>query len=429
MGGKAQPSRSAAPEEQPSPLNESQKASVLRALEDIRKSNAFRTRKRCQQFLSYIVERTLEGQGELLKERTLGVELYQRMPTYLTGEDSVVRVEAGEVRRRLAQYYTTEAQSPEVRIEIPLGSYTPEFHWNHSEAHPPETKKAAFPATVVSHLLAISLTVLVMSGVFALILTHKPVHPPSVVDEFWAPLLKTPQSVLICLASPVVYIPSDDLYKRYARTYPEKYRAILETRGGPLDFNPNDTMQWKDMTPNDDTFAWIHDSFVAAQMAVIFDRIGKPSQMRSLNGLSFQDLRNSPAVLIGAFNNRWTLQMAANLPFSFVKKGASQTIRELAPKGRVWQTQYNAKGGLTLDYAVVSRVFDSKTGQPLIIVGGIGPPGTEATGEFLSHPDYLTNVLRSAPPGWQKMNFQAVLQTDVTDGIAGPPKVVATRFW
>jgi len=132
MGAKAHPSPSRPPLEHIPAQNESQKAAVLRALEDIRNSQAFRTSKRCKQFLSYIVERTLEGHGELLKERTLGVDIFHRRPTYMTAEDSVVRVEAGDVRRRLAQYYATEAQSPEVRIELPVGSYIPEFHWRPS---------------------------------------------------------------------------------------------------------------------------------------------------------------------------------------------------------------------------------------------------------------------------------------------------------
>ena len=428
MGMKARPSESGAPGQHLPLANESQKAAVFRALEDIRNSKAFGTSQRCKQFLSYIVERALEGRSDLLKERTLGVELFHRLPTYMTGEDAVVRVEAVDLRRRLARYYGTEALSPEVRIEIPVGSYIPEFHWNPGEADAPIKKKAGFPTTVGSHLLTISLTALVVAAVFAVILGHKPVQSASVGDQFWAPLFKTPQPVLICLPSALVYEPSVDLYKRSARTHPGKYQTTAE-RLGPIDLDPNDTLQWKDMTPRADLYVWKYDSYVAAQMSVIFDRIGKPSQVRNLNRISFQDLRNSPAVLIGAFNNRWTLQMAANLPFSFEEEGGIQTVREHASKGRVWRPEFNAEGTLTVDYGVIARVFDSETGQPLIIAAGIGPAGTEAAGEFLSHQDYLTNELHSAPPGWQRMNYQAVLKTDVTDDVAGAPKVVATRFW
>jgi hypothetical protein len=428
MGAKAHPSPSKPFLEHTPAQNESQRAAVLRALEDIQNSNAFRTSERCKQFLSYIVERTLEGHRELLKERTLGVDLFHRRPTYMTAEDSIVRVEAGDVRRRLMQYYATEAQSPKVRIELPVGSYIPEFHWDTLEAAAPMKKTARFPATARFRLLAITLAALGLIGLFAFILGgHKEGHPASVVDDFWAPLFRTPQPVLICIPSPVVYLPSRDLQKRHVRTHPEKYLTYAERLGG-ADLNPNDTLQWKDMIPNADLYVSKYDSYVAGQMSVIFDRIGKPSQVRSLNRISFEDLRDSPAVLIGAFSNRWTLDLAGKLLFSF-DEGEVQTIREGAPPGRVWRSQLDGSGKLTRDYAIVSRLPNSSTGQAIIIAAGIEPEGTEAAGEFLSHPEYRSTGLRSAPPGWQKMNFQAVLQTDVTDGVAGPPQVVATRFW
>jgi hypothetical protein len=396
-------------------------------LEDILSSKAFRASKRCKKFLSYIIERTLEGQTELLKERTLGVELCHRLPTYMTGEDPVVRLTAAEVRRRLLQFYTTEALSPEVRIEIPVGSYIPEFHWEPFAAPAPVTKKAGLPTIVVSPLLASLLTALVMMGVFALILTHKPVHPPSVVDEFWAPLFKTPQPILVCVPSPVVYLPSNDLYDSYARTHPGTYPPLIERWGTPLNLDPNEKVPWKDMVPHANMYVGKENIYAAEQILVVLDRIGKPSRLKTVTELSIRDLRSSPSVLIGSFSNRWTLELAGNLPFYFDERDG--TLREHAPLGRAWGPHRDANGKLTLDYALVSRLTNSHTGQALFIAAGTKGPGTEAAGEFLSHPDELSNALRSAPPGWQNMNFQAVLQTDITDGVSGPPQVVATRFW
>jgi len=119
-------------------LNEDQRAAVLHQLETILNSHVFRSSERCKQFLSYVVKHTLEGHDEHLKERTIGVELFHRPPMYATGEDPVVRVKATEVRRRLAQYYLEESHAPEVRIEIPVGSYIPEFHCGSTAAPPGE---------------------------------------------------------------------------------------------------------------------------------------------------------------------------------------------------------------------------------------------------------------------------------------------------
>jgi hypothetical protein len=81
------------------------------------------------------------------------------------------------------------------------------------------------------------------------------------------------------------------------------------------------------------------------------------------------------------------------------------------------------------DFAIVTRLLDSKTGQVLIAAAGLGANGTQAAGEFISRRDYLEEAFRSAPQDWQKKNLQVVLRTTVTDSVAGPPRVVATYFW
>src|ERR1700691_1404381 len=110
-------------------FDEVERTEVLRELDAILNSPVFQPSKRCQQFLSYVVRHRLEGNQERLKERTIGVDLFQRPAGYATGDDPVVRVQAGEVRRRLDQYYQGNPNTSVVRIELHVGSYTPEFKW------------------------------------------------------------------------------------------------------------------------------------------------------------------------------------------------------------------------------------------------------------------------------------------------------------
>src|ERR1035441_2754741 len=117
-------------------LDELEKTSVLRELDAILDSPVFQSSKRCQQFLSFVVHHRLEGNHERLKERTIGVDIFQRPAGYATGDDPVVRVQAGEVRRRLDQYYQATPNSSPVRIELHVGTYTPEFKWTHTAPHP-----------------------------------------------------------------------------------------------------------------------------------------------------------------------------------------------------------------------------------------------------------------------------------------------------
>ena len=94
-------------------------------LREVLESPAFKGSRRSQQFLQHIVERALSRRWDELKERTLGVELFGRSPSYDTGVDAIVRVTASDVRKRLHQFYAETGA--EIRIELHSGSYVPEF--------------------------------------------------------------------------------------------------------------------------------------------------------------------------------------------------------------------------------------------------------------------------------------------------------------
>jgi eukaryotic-like serine/threonine-protein kinase len=114
--------------EKPAKISAEQTASVRSALELVLLSDAFAGSKQCQDFLRLVVERALAGEVDTISERTIGVELFGRPADYDTSNDGVVRVRAAEVRKRLGQYYRETTASP-VHIELPPGSYVPEFHW------------------------------------------------------------------------------------------------------------------------------------------------------------------------------------------------------------------------------------------------------------------------------------------------------------
>src|SRR5579863_4863070 len=87
----------------------------------------FANSKRYPALLAYAVEQTLQGNASELKERSIGVEVFGRSPSYDANADPVVRITAGEVRKRLTQYYYDPVHRGEIVIELPTGSYVPTF--------------------------------------------------------------------------------------------------------------------------------------------------------------------------------------------------------------------------------------------------------------------------------------------------------------
>src|ERR1035438_4048075 len=130
-------SKAIAPRDAAHPLSRMDRESILAELQEVLASPHFCNSKRYPALLEYIVEKTLAGEADLLKERTLGVEVFDRPPSYDTNADTVVRYTAGEVRKRLSLYYSDLGRKPVIRISLPAGSYVPEFLHEHDEFEEP----------------------------------------------------------------------------------------------------------------------------------------------------------------------------------------------------------------------------------------------------------------------------------------------------
>lgn len=141
----------------PSAADLDRSAQVRDELQKIFASEAFKGGKRAQDFLHMVVDHALAGRFDHLRERMLGVEMFGRPVDYDTANDAVVRVKASEVRRRLAQYYQALASPPPVRIELPTGSYVPQFHFE-PEAPLAPPLPAAAPAPIPATPPAIAST-------------------------------------------------------------------------------------------------------------------------------------------------------------------------------------------------------------------------------------------------------------------------------
>jgi hypothetical protein len=128
-------------------LSELREQAVRAELGHLLESPAFRTSKRCREFLEHTVEHTMAGRSGALKERSLGVELF-RLPTdFDPGQHTIVRVTANEVRKKLALHYLSEnGASHPVRISLPPGSYRAEFRWETLAAEPAPELAAVRPA-------------------------------------------------------------------------------------------------------------------------------------------------------------------------------------------------------------------------------------------------------------------------------------------
>jgi len=100
---------------------------LLDALERVLESNAFAEVLRLRKFLSYSVHQTIEGHGDRLKGFVIACEVFEKKDPSDAQTTTVVRVEAGRLRRRLKDYYEIEGKNDPIRISIPKGGYAASF--------------------------------------------------------------------------------------------------------------------------------------------------------------------------------------------------------------------------------------------------------------------------------------------------------------
>jgi hypothetical protein len=421
---------------------------VQQALSEILKSTPFHTSKQSQQLLQYIVDQTLSGHVELLKERIIGVEVFGRPPDYDTNEDPIVRGRAAEVRKRLAQYYVSEGNRCSIRIEISPGSYHASFY-DSSRSHAKESgipesdpahhqEPALVPqlepsisvsgprsASVVDlssrawRFLGVAVLVVLLGAVAYTFLPKDP------LEQFWSPLLETSKPVLIYTGANPVYMPSPELIQRYKATH---HLSDLDNVGHEFlipvtqdqKLGPGDLIEMKN------AFVTLGDVSANVNVASLLTKFNRNFDLRSGEDVAFGDLRQFPAILIGAFNNVWTLQMTGDLPFVF---GSGLIIRDQADTTRQWSPVNSSEGNVQLDYALVARLPHSKAGEPLIAIAGITQFGTRAAAEFITSAQALRDLLKSAPKDWASKNMEFVLQTKVVNDIPTNPTIVAIRYW
>lgn len=421
---------------------------VLQALKQILESECFRTSTRGKQFLSYVVQYRLENHPEPLKERLIGAALFHRRLDYATGDDSVVRAQAREVRRRLEKYYVAHAQESSLRIELPVGSYTPEFKvaFPHKEEHDKDLAIAslalrpgfhAIPAGEIEDVPVPSgrrrpiYIYLIVGSLICLLTLSLYLHRNSTklskapLTEFWAPALASPKPLLICLPKPIFYRPSAALYARSVKT-PGEFDHEVDRMNKQPHLRPEDSIKWGDMWEYYDYGVGQGDVQAAFRLSNYLVHRGKESELRFGNGYTYEDLRDSPAIVIGAFSNPWTMQMTSGLHFSFIDDSKGLRIQEQGKSGRSWHTTHGAKGE---DYGLVTRLVDSSTGQFVVLVAGIEGSGSDAAADLIVNPNRLAEALQNAPKNWPQKNVQIVVRTTVQDTGAGPASIVAAYTW
>ncbi|HUB32348.1 MAG TPA: hypothetical protein VMA31_04940 [Bryobacteraceae bacterium] len=376
---------------------------VREELERVLISHEFRASKRSQDFLRYVVEHALNGQAGLLKERTIGIDVFGRPASYDPSDDATVRVKAGEVRKRLGLYYSGEGSQDSIRIELPSGTYVPEFHpWSAASAFPaPQNPLPEAPSARSTLWRPVAMLAVLVAAAAALWFLARP--GPTILDQFWAPVVGGKSQVLVCAA----FVPVWNLDRPPDATGPPRPEDYVELN---------------------DQFVGGGDLLATSRLTNMLTRTRHPFRVKVGNEVSFADLRNGPAILVGYSYTSWR-EISKEMRFFIDTSRRPVGITDNG-KPTPWSLPDLPRDHRTAeDYAIISRVFHPYTHAMLVEIAGILQYGTDAAGDLVTSPDLMAEALRGAPAGWQKKNLQMILHVKVIDGSPASPKVVQTYFW
>lgn len=388
--------------------------------------------------LGYLVQQSKQGNTGQLKERLLGIEVFHRAPDYDTNTDPVVRVTAAEVRKRIAQYYQEPEHGNELRIELPTGSYVARFS-RPASALPfsptVEESVAAIRITATSGepettlapertqrwkwrqnfwLLPVICLFCGVSAAFAFsrAMAFYSAHQEHAVRSFWAPLTSSNTPVFVVIGDHSIGNPGN---------------ALRAGQGSAV--NPSEDVL--DLM-NQHEQVTLRDVMSLFRVTEYLVRHDTSYTIAGAGSVSVDDLHNRPILLFAGLDNRWTMRLTEHLRYRFVDSADDTigTIEDSQNPSHHWQVDFKLPySKLPADYAIVARYVDPLIEQPVMIAAGIGENGTISASEFVTSQKLIEDMNKLAPKNWNHKNVEVVLESQVIDGHAAPPHIIASQFW
>jgi hypothetical protein len=432
-------------------------AAVRTELNTILKSSHFSGSKRCQDFLEFIVQHALDGNYDYLTERFLGAELFGRPINYETGTDSIVRVRANDVRRRLAQYYSEGHGGSQVVIELASGNYVPEFHWHEPKAvaAPPEIALSDMPAmpsgdfrheSIVTlpvgaagkdakpirwRMIAGSVSIALVLGSCAgwwlrertLDRFLYPLEYESSLSSIWSAFVNSSVHGTDIVVSDVSFQLLEDIEKRSftLNDYINRsYISQVATQSSGSNLQPVLTLIASKNFGNSSEFR-------LAQRMTLLDHIGNQTHIYNARDYSSALAGQNNLILIGSqYSNPWQQLFAARLNFKENPPGAEPgAVINSSPKAGE-PAIYSPTD--SVGYCVVAFLPNPGRDTKALVIEGTSSEATEAGGNFLLSEDQLSEFEKTLHTN-ELPYFEVLLKTSQVRGTPITAAVVAYRIY
>jgi len=418
--------------------NEVSAAEIRQEVDNILKSEQFRNSGRLSSFLEYVCSKHIAGSANELNEYLLGLEVFDRKPGFSPSEDSIVRVRAHELRRRLREYYSGEGQANPIRVTLPKGHYAPKFVriadvQSESALAPPP---ADGPAVVG---LSSRQQVFQPGG------SSHGLEKARELYGFYSELLgelneRNPQLTLINLSNPKVMFtfacnspsPPNYLGRPSVRITPDIAQHLpANTNDVALPFATS-TPLYHFLHPTDDEYTGMGEAVCAFHLGRLLQVLDRPVHITQARFLTWDKACRDNLIILGLpVMNAWADVNLAAPNFRFASACWHNTHSRPGEK-KSYDCELESRSGEAgfTDYGLIF-MQPLPNGNRVLLLAAASSYGTLGLGEFFCNPDKMKPVyetLKARPKGNViPSTYEILIKIRIKDNLPIETSVVACR--
>ena len=402
----------------------------LAAIERLVKSQALHSSEALCKLLRYLADQSLQNPGTSIKEYQIATEVFGRPADFDPHSDSAIRVQAGRLRVKMADYYATEGSTDPIVVELPKGSYTLAFRLRQETPKAPEpplpthAKQGKRQSLLLNWATSVvALSILLAAGVAALVVRleskgHANVPPvatrdvPPSIRTFWKAFASGPQEPSVVFSN-AAFVGRPETGMRYR--------------------NPED----KPSSPIFDHYTGVGEVIAVHELDHVFHLLNSEVRVKRGSLFSLDDAKSSNLIFVGSPAENLSLRdIPMNQQFVFRRledgpRKGDLALSNLHPKNGepAYFIGSPATAALTDDYAVIALMRGMHPSESVLILAGTTTIGTQAAVEYVCHEDSLAKLLaRLGVAGSSEVGpFEVVLHVKVTRGVPIESEMVAVR--
>lgn len=384
-------------------------------LQRVAASPLFHKSNRLRELLLYAGERTLRHPATPIREHEIGVEVFGRPASYDTSQDTLVRVHASQLRKKLQQHFMEAGLTEPLIIEMPKGSYTLRFRPRDADAEPgapPETapprRNSWWPALIAACLVStLAAAILLVQNISLRRRAEFGLGHQPAVEALWRQIFANGAHSYIVTSDGNLVV-FEDAIGQHVSLQDYQARAFARLAGERIADPERRRLILNLLRP----FTSMADTQIARRISLISASIGPPADIVFARDLTIQQISSHNTVLLGSRRaNPWITLFEDKLNF--------QTVFEEAPK-RVWfqnvsprpgeQNAYLGRWG-AFSYCRVAFLPNPKATGSVLLISGTDIQSTEEGGELVTREEWVNELRKrlAVPDGQPLPHFEVLL--------------------